>query len=99
MMRLQKHGLLVAALASVAFLACVKGEQTSRSADSTARNLTLAPNRPTGWSRSEEHTSELQSHSDLVCRLLLEKKKKIYYVPCSMTHLFKSDYTLQIVKK
>src|SRR5260221_1587330 len=27
--------------------------------------------------RSEEHTSELQSHSDLVCRLLLEKKKYI----------------------
>src|SRR5437588_6370783 len=26
--------------------------------------------------RSEEHTSELKSHSDLVCRLLLEKKKK-----------------------
>src|SRR5260221_8962081 len=30
-----------------------------------------------GSIRSEEHTSELQSHSDLVCRLLLEKKKKI----------------------
>src|SRR6266540_7282446 len=33
-----------------------------------------------GWltarHRSEEHTSELQSHHDLVCRLLLEKKKK-----------------------
>src|SRR2546421_8657719 len=28
--------------------------------------------------RSEEHTSELQSRSDLVCRLLLEKKKKKY---------------------
>src|SRR2546430_12205856 len=28
--------------------------------------------------RSEEHTSELQSQSNLVCRLLLEKKKKIY---------------------
>src|SRR2546428_8457574 len=28
--------------------------------------------------RSEEHTSELQSRSDLVCRLLLEKKKKRY---------------------
>ena len=28
-------------------------------------------------SRSEEHTSELQSHHDLVCRLLLEKKKPI----------------------
>src|SRR5437773_7098211 len=32
---------------------------------------------PNGRSfRSEEHTSELQSHHDLVCRLLLEKKKK-----------------------
>src|SRR5437588_9570293 len=31
------------------------------------------------WQRSEEHTSELQSHSDLVCRLLLEKKKKKKY--------------------
>src|SRR5260221_3838982 len=28
------------------------------------------------FGRSEEHTSELQSHSDLVCRLLLEKKKE-----------------------
>src|SRR5206468_10863544 len=36
------------------------------------------PKRPKTWSsrcRSEEHTSELQSRSDLVCRLLLEKKK------------------------
>src|SRR5260221_5059814 len=30
------------------------------------------------YGRSEEHTSELQSHSDLVCRLLLEKKKDCY---------------------
>src|SRR5437588_4090572 len=30
---------------------------------------------PVSGKRSEEHTSELQSHSDLVCRLLLEKKK------------------------
>src|SRR5260221_10802967 len=36
------------------------------------RRLGAAGDRP----RSEEHTSELQSHSDLVCRLLLEKKKK-----------------------
>src|SRR5215204_6760548 len=38
-----------------------------------------SPKRPPQMSlrpRSEEHTSELQSHSDLVCRLLLEKKKK-----------------------
>src|SRR5260221_2094940 len=33
------------------------------------------PIRISGTYRSEEHTSELQSHSDLVCRLLLEKKK------------------------
>src|SRR2546430_11232062 len=32
--------------------------------------------RSSGWRRSEEHTSELQSQSNLVCRLLLEKKKK-----------------------
>src|SRR2546422_8522012 len=31
---------------------------------------------PTWWRRSEEHTSELQSRLHLVCRLLLEKKKK-----------------------
>src|SRR5438132_9500885 len=31
-----------------------------------------------GGDRSEEHTSELQSHSDLVCRLLLEKKKEAW---------------------
>src|SRR5260370_15457764 len=30
------------------------------------------------FARSEEHTSELQSHLNLVCRLLLEKKKKVY---------------------
>src|SRR2546428_10348089 len=35
------------------------------------------PRRPT-TARSEEHTSELQSRSDLVCRLLLEKKKQLY---------------------
>src|SRR2546425_8560280 len=38
-----------------------------------------AVRRPTGtfrWTRSEEHTSELQSLAYLVCRLLLEKKKK-----------------------
>src|SRR5260221_2949533 len=34
--------------------------------------------------RSEEHTSELQSHSDLVCRLLLEKKKKKIHIVTSV---------------
>src|SRR5215204_2550127 len=37
----------------------------------------VSPRWATATTRSEEHTSELQSHSDLVCRLLLEKKKKI----------------------
>src|SRR5436190_7160408 len=36
----------------------------------------LVYKRTAAKARSEEHTSELQSHSDLVCRLLLEKKKK-----------------------
>src|SRR5437868_3571681 len=41
-------------------------------------NALRTPNlRPENTSRSEEHTSELQSRFDLVCRLLLEKKKKI----------------------
>src|SRR5260221_6951982 len=37
--------------------------------------------------RSEEHTSELQSHSDLVCRLLLEKKKTTIYLTWLKLHL------------
>src|SRR5260221_2397800 len=44
-----------------------------------------------GGERSEEHTSELQSHSDLVCRLLLEKKKKKKKNPFSHTNKQKSQ--------
>src|SRR2546428_8731445 len=40
--------------------------------------------------RSEEHTSELQSRSDLVCRLLLEKKKK-RHGPCSAESIRESS--------
>src|SRR5438132_7139202 len=55
-----------------------------RSASTRARRIgegsccgsTCAIAPPTWRNRSEEHTSELQSHSDLVCRLLLEKKKE-----------------------
>src|SRR2546430_17292179 len=36
--------------------------------------------------RSEEHTSELQSQSNLVCRLLLEKKKKLSPTPLARSH-------------
>src|SRR5690349_24004085 len=38
--------------------------------------VTVKPAGTSNSSRSEEHTSELQSRRDLVCRLLLEKKKK-----------------------
>src|SRR2546430_11513165 len=41
--------------------------------------------------RSEEHTSELQSQSNLVCRLLLEKKKKKHITEQNMTHQSKSQ--------
>src|SRR5437667_6436593 len=39
----------------------------------------VARGHPGRGDRSEEHTSELQSHHDLVCRLLLEKENKITY--------------------
>ena len=52
-------------------------------------NLYLSTEGSLSLKRSEEHTSELQSHSDLVCRLLLEKKKassktsvKLSYADC-----------------
>src|SRR5437588_3836344 len=43
--------------------------------------------KPPALLRSEEHTSELQSHSDLVCRLLLEKKKNIEATTRSSKHI------------
>src|SRR5438034_2150999 len=53
---------------------CLEGLHFGAAIDqSVGGSLAAAHNR---WdNRSEEHTSELQSHSDLVCRLLLEKKK------------------------
>src|SRR5438034_8192762 len=48
----------------------------SASPIATARGDDERDERGVSSERSEEHTSELQSHSDLVCRLLLEKKKK-----------------------
>src|SRR5437867_10047436 len=45
---------------------------------------------PPAQPRSEEHTSELQSPYDLVCRLLLEKKKKIEY---KLNYIFSTNST------
>src|SRR2546428_6239272 len=50
-------------------------EDEKQSADRCARGGRRTVSRPPHSKRSEEHTSELQSRSDLVCRLLLEKKK------------------------
>src|SRR5947207_10877752 len=50
-------------------------EAVLRSNPSAGKWAQPPPEQPS-HTRSEEHTSELQSHSDLVCRLLLEKKKK-----------------------
>src|SRR2546430_10485700 len=44
---------------------------------SAACSCGLPPHKKLSVRRSEEHTSELQSQSNLVCRLLLEKKKKM----------------------
>src|SRR2546427_8125358 len=52
-----------------------------RSGDGRCHDCDSAPRRVRrrgSWFRSEEHTSELQSQSNLVCRLLLEKKKHHY---------------------
>src|SRR5207302_3501210 len=73
---------------------CSSRDQSRRQAPGAVR-----PARPARWSaddwlifsissvlmpRSEEHTSELQSRENLVCRLLLEKKKKIKYIHSSV---------------
>src|SRR2546430_3669857 len=46
---------------------------------SLSKNFVAKLSLPSRTARSEEHTSELQSQSNLVCRLLLEKKKKKTY--------------------
>src|SRR5436190_10009338 len=47
--------------------------------------------------RSEEHTSELQSHSDLVCRLLLEKKKSSRILTHGKQMKIRRPYSYQIL--
>src|SRR5437879_9544656 len=65
----------------------------------SARGCQLAgshPGLPFAGQRSEEHTSELQSPMYLVCRLLLEKKKKKKYVTLTINTVHNKDTTLQI---
>src|SRR5262249_22796979 len=65
----------------------------ARASRTTARRISIFRARPPTYRhRSEEHTSELQSLTNLVCRLLLEKKKK--HVANSPPQLFASLYLL-----
>src|SRR2546428_6548578 len=76
---------------------------TSRSSCSPARGSTSGVESPRAslvscGMRSEEHTSELQSRSDLVCRLLLEKKKNYETIkPSAITlpdvHVFQMTFS------
>src|SRR5437588_8610226 len=63
-----------APLGNIDNLTVIDPSGASKLTDTVVR--TAAEGTAIAKSRSEEHTSELQSHSDLVCRLLLEKKKK-----------------------
>src|SRR2546430_7796751 len=63
------------------------GRLRKRTTLSTTRFLRPADVHALVRSRSEEHTSELQSQSNLVCRLLLEKKKKQYTVLIKVYYL------------
>src|SRR2546428_7464823 len=62
------------------------GEYDNRGFRYRGHQFTDAEGRYRETRRSEEHTSELQSRSDLVCRLLLEKKKKVDQHPAVHVH-------------
>src|SRR5206468_11577458 len=72
------HGALAGSATPRARSSARRGNARSRKASRSSRAAIRASRswRRAARSRSEEHTSELQSRSDLVCRLLLEKKKK-----------------------
>src|SRR5271156_2206152 len=66
----------------------------------SVRSVNPATGAPIWQTRSEEHTSELQSRRDLVCRLLLEKKKgnKIITSPC-LSPIMASDENIICIAK
>src|SRR5205823_14955578 len=68
----------------------VSDTSTSKSPTWSARSASIATTWASTcssiWGRSEEHTSELQSRAYLVCRLLLEKKKKSQFTSLLNSH-------------
>src|SRR2546430_9776511 len=69
--------------------AAARGGPRARSCG--GRSLLVAVHPDPRRARSEEHTSELQSQSNLVCRLLLEKKKKLAYGSIRIEHRYLPD--------
>src|SRR6266480_5083515 len=67
----------------------------SRPRSRTPRRDRAPPGDPVGAARSEEHTSELQSHVNLVCRLLLEKKNKQKIHSCHIKKKKKKRITIK----
>src|SRR5437868_9839654 len=82
---------------------CIQPSRSDRNqtrlASSQPNDGSFGPNPPTSLThasscsasthgRSEEHTSELQSRFDLVCRLLLEKKKQTHYYQRQYTTIY-----------
>src|SRR5688500_20018357 len=72
------------------FLAVAVGEDL-QSARNRSRGGTIAERQSQALDRSEEHTSELQSPCNLVCRLLLEKKK-LKKISCATASITSSTY-------
>src|SRR5260370_16555970 len=63
-----------------------RSSETTRAAPELPQKLQTFVTSLSRAARSEEHTSELQSHLNLVCRLLLEKKKKTHNHTNPTTH-------------
>src|SRR5690606_40275748 len=93
-----RHGVLLAPLLSAAAAALVTGDATGMW-DTPGADLAGVLR---ATDRSEEHTSELQSRENLVCRLLLEKKNKhkapyrhlgpIRYIPLALRLLARASW-------
>src|SRR5256885_6020625 len=58
----------------------------------TLSSAASSPKKSAYQARSEEHTSELQSPCNLVCRLLLEKKKKTHQLSYRSSYLYRSAH-------
>src|SRR5256884_1516749 len=77
----------------------MSGARRGTSSGSAMMRLRPSPSRASSGKRSEEHTSELQSRLHLVCRLLLEKKKKtrVRHVSCRDNIILRHNHLYTLV--